>query len=101
LLEGRRAEVVLADKGYDSDAIVAAIQNLGALPVIPSRSCRKQQRPHDPVLYKLRNRIERCFNRLKQFRRLATRYCKRRLCFHATVALACAWIHLIKYVDTP
>ena len=55
---------------------------------------------HDRTLYKLRNRIERCFNRLKQFRRLATRYCKRRPCFQATVALACSWLHLIKYVDT-
>ena len=54
----------------------------------------------DRTLYKLRNRIERCFNRLKQFRRLATRYCKRRPCFHATVALACSWLHLVKYVDT-
>jgi Transposase and inactivated derivatives len=88
LLEGRQAEVVLADKGYDSNAIVAAIHQLGAAAVIPSRSCRKQQRPHDPTLYKLRNRIERCFNRLKQFRRLATRYCKLRACFQATVALA-------------
>lgn len=100
LLEGRQAEFVLADKGYDSDAIVAAIHDLGATAVIPSRSCRKQQRQHNRTLYRLRNRIERCFNRLKQFRRLATRYCKRRPCFHATVALACTWLHLSKYVDT-
>jgi transposase len=100
LLQGRSAEAVLADKGYDSDTIVAAIHDMGAIAVIPSRSCRKQQRQHDRTLYKLRNRIERCFNQLKQFRRLATRYCKRRICFHATVALACATIHLKQYVDT-
>ena len=57
--------------------------------------------PHDRVLYKLRNRIERCFNKLKHFGRLATRYCKRRTCFQATVALACAWLHLVKYVVRP
>ncbi len=101
LLENRRAEAVLADKGYDSDAIVASIENMGAQAVIPSRRCRKLQRHHDRTLYKLRNRIERCFNRLKQFRRLATRYCKRRPCFHATVTIACAWLHLTQYVDTP
>jgi transposase len=77
------------------------IDSLGAVAVIPSRRRRKVQRLHDRTLYKLRNRIERCFNRLKQFRRLAARYCKRRLCFHATVALACSWMYLTKYVDTP
>jgi transposase len=100
LLAGRAAEVVMADRGYDSTAIVQAIQAMGAIAVIPSKVSRKQPRPHDPTLYKLRNRIERCFSRLKHFRRLATRYCKRRICFHATVALACAWLHLTKYVDT-
>ncbi|MGO4211514.1 IS5/IS1182 family transposase, partial [Terriglobus sp. 2YAB30_2] len=48
-----------------------------------------------------RNRIERCFNRLKQFRRFATRYCKYAACFAATVALACSWLHLQQFVDTP
>lgn len=90
----------MADRGYDSDVIVAAIQATGAQAVIPSRIHRKVQRPHDRTLYKLRNRIERCFNRLKQFRRLATRYCKRRIAFQATVTLACAWLHLVQYVDT-
>jgi transposase len=90
----------MADRGYDSNAIVAAIESIGAEAVIPSKSCRKVQRPHDPTLYKLRNRIERCFNRLKHFRRLATRYCKRKVAFHATVTIACAWLHLQRYVDT-
>ena len=90
----------MADRGYDSGAIVAAIEAMGAEAVIPSKINRKVQRPHDSTLYKLRNRIERCFNRLKQFRRLATRYCKRRVAFQATVALACSWLHLEQYVDT-
>ncbi len=101
LLAGRQAEIVMADRGYDSSAIVAAIEAMGAEAVIPSKINRKVQRPHDRTLYKLRNRIERCFNRLKQFRRLATRYCKRKAAYQATVALACAWIHLDRYVDTP
>jgi transposase len=75
LLEGRQAEAVLADKGYDSDQIVAKVQSLGAVAVIPSRRHRKQPRTYDRELYKQRNRIERCFNRLKHFRRFSTRYC--------------------------
>ncbi len=101
LLAGRQAEIVIADRGYDSNLIIAAIESIGAEAVIPSKINRKVQRPHDPTLYKLRNRIERCFNRLKQFRRLATRYCKNRAAYQATVALACSWIHLDRYVDTP
>ncbi len=69
--------------------------------VIPPRSNRKQQREYDKALYKLRNRIERCFSKLKQFRRFATRYEKSKDCFQALVALACAWINLQLYVDTP
>ena len=64
----------MADRGYNPNALVAAIGSIGAAAVLPSKICRKAQRPHD---HKLRNRIERCFNRLKQFRRLATRSCKR------------------------
>ena len=90
----------MADRGYDSNAIVAAIGSIGAEAVIPSKICRKVQRPHDRTLYKLRNRIERCFNRLKHFRRLATRYRKRKVAFQATVALVCSWLHLERYVDT-
>jgi transposase len=90
----------MADRGYNSNAIVAAIEAMGAVAVIPSKVCRKVQRPHDRTLYKLRNRIERCFNRIKHFRRLATRYCKRRIAFQATVTLPCAWLHLERFVDT-
>jgi transposase len=100
LLEGRQAEIVMADKGYDSAAIVAKVQSLGATAVIPSRRCCKVQRSYDRDLYKQRNRIERCFNRLKHFRRLATRYCKSATNFRAVVALACSGIRLRKYVDT-
>ena len=76
----------MADRGYDSNAIVAAIEAIGAEAVIPSKLCRKVQRPHDRTPSKLRNRIERCFNRLKNFRRLATRYCKRRVAYQAPSA---------------
>jgi transposase len=101
LLEGREAAAVIADKGYDTRAIVARVPEMGASVVIPSRSHWLVQREHDRHLYKTRNRIERTFSHLKQFRRLATRYCRLRTAFQATVAIACAWIHLKEYVDTP
>lgn len=101
LLGTRRAEAIIADKGYDSDGIVKHIETeMQARAVIPPRSNRKQQRNYDRGLYKLRNRIERCFNKLKQFRRFATRYEKSKACFQALVALACTWIILMLYVDT-
>lgn len=100
LLGDRKAEAVLADKGYDADAIVAHIESTGAAPVIPPRSNRKHPRPYDAELYKQRNRIERCFSRLKQFRRFATRYDKHLSSFHAFVSLACSSILLLPFVDT-
>jgi transposase len=100
LLGDRRAEAVLADKGYDSRELVAHIEAMGGKPVIPSKRNRSVQRTYDHDLYKLRNRIERCFNRLKQFRRFATRYCKTLHAFASFVSLACSWLHLELYVDT-
>ena len=65
------AKVLIADQGYDSDAIRNDVENYGGAPVIPSRSCRKQDIPIDRFAYALRNQIERCFNKLKNARRLA------------------------------
>lgn len=67
---------VLADKAYDTDAVVAAVEALGAQVVIPSKKNRLVQRMIDRNLYRDRNKVERFFSRLKQFRRLATRYDK-------------------------
>ncbi len=100
LLGERKTGHVLADKGYDSDAIVAHIAAMGAIAVIPPKTNRKVQREYDEDLYKPSNRIERCFSKLKHFRRFATRYEKNKENFQALVALACAWLHLQLYVDT-
>jgi len=64
---------VLAEKAYDS----STIRDVGMQAVTPSNRSRKTIIPHDPVLYRERNHIERCFNKLKYFRRLATRYDRR------------------------
>jgi transposase len=60
--------------------------------VIPSKSNRKVQIPHDAIAYKLRNRIERFFNMLKHFRHIATRYDRRAIYFLAALHLASAMI---------
>ena len=69
-------KVFIADKGYDSNEIRQNVENKGGVAVIPGRSNRKEQHFLDPFVYALRNQIERCFNKLKNARRLATRYDK-------------------------
>ena len=94
LLEGQTGDAVLADKAYDSNALRATIAKLGAEAVIPSNRTRKIIIPHDAVAYKQRNRVERCFNRLKHFRRFATRYERRTIHFSGFVYLAATMLWL-------
>jgi transposase len=94
LLEGQTGGAVLADKAYDSNALRALITGMNAEAVIPSNRTRKVIIPHDAGFYKQRNRIERCFNRLKHFRRFATRYDRRTVHFIGFVQLAAAMIWL-------
>jgi transposase len=74
LLNGWQATHVIADKGYDANALVAAIEQRGAIAVIPSRSNRKHPRELDAHLYKERHLIECWFNKLKHFRRVFSRF---------------------------
>ena len=74
LIAGRSPEVVIADKGYDSRAVVEVIESRGAQAVIPSLSNRKQQRDYDRDRYRDRNLVERFWQKAKQYRRVATRY---------------------------
>jgi len=67
-------EVLLADRGYDSDAIREDVLARGAVPEIPTRKNRRVQHSVHRALYALRNCIERFINRLKNSRRIATRY---------------------------
>ena len=87
LLAGRAPEVVIADKGYDKAALVAAIEAGGAVAVIPTLSNRTVQRAVDPHRYRERNVCERFWGRAKQFRRVGTRYEKK-----AANYLAFAWV---------
>jgi transposase len=92
LLEGIVAGYVIGDRAYDSRALVEQIDSLGAEAVIPSQSSRKSRREYDRERYKNRNRIERFFNRLKHFRRIATRYDKLDLRYAAFVLIVAAII---------
>ena len=94
LLDGLRAEAVLADKGYDADYIVEAISGMNALAVIPPKSNRIVQREYDKELYKERNLVERMFNKLKHFRRIATRYDKTAASFMAFLNVAAIYLWL-------
>lgn len=85
---------VIADRGYDTEKVLGKVEELGALAVVPSRSNRKVQREYDRELYKERNLIERAFNKLKRFRRIATRYDRKALYFKSFLYLAASlmWI---------
>lgn len=87
-------QALIADKGYDSDALVESIRAADIEAVIPPRSNRKAPRTLDPDRYRARHLIENLFARLKQFRRLATRYDKLAARYGAFVLLAslCVWL---------
>jgi len=80
--------VVVADRSYDSRSVHALIEGAGAQPQIPTPQRRRIQRSVDPTLYRQRNLVERCFNKLKHFRRVATRYEKTARNYLAAVLVA-------------
>ena len=92
LLQGLNPRRVLADKAYDSNAIRKLIAEMQAEAVIPCNPTRRRAIPYDFEAYKARNLIERCFNKLKHFRRIATRYDRRANYYASFVLLACALI---------
>jgi len=85
-----RMRYLLADKGYDADRLRRSIRDVGALPVIPGRRNRKHTICYDKQRYRTRHLIENAFCRLKDFRRVATRYDKLAANFLSGVALATA-----------
>ena len=89
LIEGLTAEQLLADKGYDCDAIVEQAESQGMQVVIPPRKNRKNQREYDKDLYKLRHLVENAFLHLKRWRGIATRYAKNAASFLAAVHIRC------------
>jgi transposase len=86
---------VIGDKGYDSKALVKQIEAQGGQACIPSLKNRQEQRVYDRHVYRERNRVERFINRLKQCRRVATRYDKKARNYLAFVHLASIMVLLL------
>jgi transposase len=90
LIAGLKPRYVIADKGYDSDPLRDQIRALGARPAIPGREGRQRSCP--PERYKRRNVVERFMNRIKHFRRVATRYDKTDAAYYGWVCLASLFV---------
>ena len=91
---------VVADRGYDSNAVLDLIRASGAEPSIPSTSQRSVRRSVDMAIYRQRNLVERYFCKLKHFRRVATRFDKLARNFLAAVLLASTRLWLRAYEST-
>ncbi|UAJ12253.1 IS5 family transposase [Polymorphobacter megasporae] len=83
-----KARAMLGDRGYDADWFRAALIAKGITPCIPSKANRKTPIPHDRTLYRQRHRIENMFGRLKDWRRIHTRYDRCAHAFFSAIALA-------------
>src|SRR4051794_41011717 len=81
-------DILHADKGYDANAIRQQVERRGTMPNIPPKANRKWKNCFSPFLYRNRNAIERMFCRLKDFRRVATRYDRNAVNFLAAVCIA-------------
>jgi transposase len=88
LLTGKHGKYVIGDKAYDAGALIELIIAQGSEPVIPPRACSKP-RQYDRHVYKERHLVECFFNRIKQFRRVATRYEKTLRSYRAMILIAC------------
>ena len=88
-----RFDALIADRGYDSNAIRAAVQAQGAEVVIPSTPSRKTAIPYNHDVYRTRNLVERLWCRLKDWRRIATRYDKLARNFLSGALIAAAVIY--------
>jgi transposase len=92
LIGGLEAAYLLADRGYDTNALIALAKGKGMEPIIPSKRNRTEQREHDRELYKARHQVEKAFLHLKQWRGIATRYAKNTSSFVAAVQIRCMYL---------
>ena len=91
---------LVADRGFDSDALRGDLIDRNVCPVIPNKAHRVDPWPFDSVAYRERNRVERLFAKAKQFRRVATRYDKLRATFLGLLHLVLGFIRLLSSVNT-
>jgi transposase len=97
--EGPEPKVLLGDKGYDADFIRQDMAERGGFAMIPTRKNRLVQIPVDGAIYALRNMIERCFNKLKNARRLATRYDKTADSYRGFIGIVSMRLWLRQFVN--
>lgn len=81
-----KAKVLLGDRGYDADWFRRALINRGITPCIPSKTNRKVPIPHDRTLYRQRHKVENMFGKIKDWRRIHTRYDR---CAHTFMSAIC------------
>jgi transposase len=96
-----RPRRVAGDKGYSSPTARARLRRRHIRPVIPTRKDQPRQTNCDGAAYRLRNRVERLINRLKQARRIATRYEKRAINYLAMLHIGMILLWLEPFADTP
>ena len=94
------AQALIADRGYDAQAVIELVRSRGGCAHIPTQKDRKLQRSVDPAIYRQRNLVERFFCKLKHFRRIATRFDKLARNFLAAVLLASTRLWLRAYEST-
>jgi transposase len=92
LIEDVEFAALIADKAFDNNALRNTLNERGAIAVIPSKADRKEAIPYDTEMYRWRHLIENCFQRLKEFRRIATRYDKTDTSFAAVIYVAAAFL---------
>ncbi len=97
LIDGLLADALLADKAYDTNAIIDTATRQGMQIIIPSKKNRAEQREYDKERYKLRHLVENTFLHLKRWRGIATRYAKNGALFLAAVQIYCIdlWAKII------
>ena len=90
-------DILIADRGYDTNAIIESAKQNDVIVVIPPKKNRKEQRYYSKELYKIRHRVENAFAILKRWRGIATRYAKHTTSYLAAVQIACvaAWGRVI------
>ena len=91
-----KAKALLGDKGYDADWFRAALEQRCIAPCIPSKTNRKVPIPHDTALYRQRHKVENMFGKLKDWRRIHTRYDR---CAHTFMSAICIAATVIFWID--
>ena len=94
LIEGLQADHMLADRAFDADWLREALSKQDIAPVIPPRKNRKQPAAYDEEMYKWRHLIENFFQKIKDYRAIATRYCKTDTSFSAFISIAAIMLWL-------